>query len=101
MRRLEKVSVATALCAGMLRIIAATRFSLRGLIRRLLTMHCASESARRRGADGLLISASLRLLVGGVPGEGPRRRELPELVANHVLGHLHRQKLVAVVDAEG
>src|SRR4051794_11778512 len=101
MRRLLKVSVATAFCAGRLRIIAASRFSLRGLTRRLLMMHCASLSARPRGWDGLLISASLRLLVGGMAREGPRRRELAELVADHVLGHLHRQEFVAVVDAEG
>jgi hypothetical protein len=33
--------------------------------------------------------------------EGPRRRELAELVADHVLGDQHRDELVAVVDAEG
>src|SRR5271166_1768525 len=34
-------------------------------------------------------------------GESARRRELAELVPDHVLVHLHRQELVAVVDAEG
>src|SRR5215213_9444336 len=32
--------------------------------------------------------------------EGTGRRELAELVADHLLSHLHRNVLVAVVDAE-
>src|SRR3954462_2392093 len=32
--------------------------------------------------------------------EGARRRELAKLVPDHFLGHLHRNVLVAVVDAE-
>src|ERR1700733_668987 len=101
MRRLLNVSVATARCAGRLRIIAATRFSLRGLTRRLLTIACASVSGRPRSCFGLLISAAPRLLVGRVTAEGAGRREFAELVADHVLVHLHRQELVAVVDPEG
>src|SRR5208337_3673078 len=81
MRRLLKVSVATARWAGRLRIIAATRFSLRGLTRRLLTMACASVSGRPRSCFGLLMSAAPRLLVGGMAAEGACRRELAELVA--------------------
>src|SRR6266567_2536362 len=100
MRRLLNVSVATAVAAGRLRIRPATRFSLRGLTRRLLTMAWASCSAMGRGLFGLLMSAPLRLLVGRVPGKGTRRRELAELVPHHVLGHLHRQEFVTVVDAE-
>ena len=52
---------------------------------------------------GLLAHASdpLRLLVGGVAVEGAGRRELAEFVADHVLGHQHRDEFVAVVDAEG
>ncbi len=34
-------------------------------------------------------------------GEGPRRRELAELVADHVLRHEHREELVTVIDTEG
>src|SRR3546814_13313476 len=45
-------------------------------------------------------SAPLRLLVGRVAVERPRRRELTELVADHVLGHQNRPKLLPVVDAE-
>src|SRR5262245_60672839 len=33
--------------------------------------------------------------------EHARRRELPELVADHLLGHQHRNVLLAVVHAEG
>src|SRR6202012_1845080 len=100
-RRLLNFSVATALPAGRFRIIAATRFSLRGLIRRLLTMHWASVSGRPRSWDGLLISAAPRLLVGRVTAEGAGRREFTELVTDHVLIHLHGQELVAVVDPKG
>src|SRR5262249_4969697 len=32
---------------------------------------------------------------------GPGRRELTEFVADHVLGHQHRDEFLAVVDAEG
>src|SRR5690606_12592564 len=39
----------------------------------------------------------LALAVGCVPSEGPSRRELTELVTDHVLGHVHRNELVAVV----
>src|SRR5271165_3407879 len=101
MRRLLKVSVATARSAGRLRIIAATRFSLRGLIRRLLTMHCASVSGRPRSCFGLLMSAAPRLLVRRMTGESAGWREFTELVADHVLVHLHRQEFVPVVDPEG
>src|SRR6185437_1324757 len=100
MRRLLNVRVATALCAGRFRIRAATRFSFRGLIRRLLTIAWASWSSRPRGCFGLLMSASLRLLVGRVAGERAGRGELAELVADHVLVHLHGQELVAVIDTE-
>src|ERR1700722_7474686 len=101
MRRLLKVRVATARCAGRLRIIAATRLSLRGLTRRLLTIACASLSPKFRGPGGLLMSASLRLLVGGMASEGPRWRKFAELVADHVLVDLNREELMAVVNAEG
>src|ERR1700744_3621672 len=98
MRRLLKVSTFSAFCAGRLRIIPATRFSLRGEMRRLLMMHWASVSARPRSCFGLLMLASLRLLVGRVTGERAGRRELAELVPHHVLVHLHGQEFVPVVD---
>src|SRR5262249_21625395 len=40
------------------------------------------------------------LLVARVVMEGARRRELAELVAHHLLGDVHRDELLAVVDAE-
>src|SRR4029453_7263418 len=40
------------------------------------------------------------LLVARVVMEGPRRRELAELVTDHLLGDVHRDELPAVVDAE-
>src|SRR5690606_14379631 len=52
-------------------------------------------SARRRAAR-----RSLGLAVGTVPVEHPRRRELPELVTDHFLGHQHRYMFLPVVDAE-
>jgi len=33
--------------------------------------------------------------------EGPRRREFAELVADHIVGHQHRDELLSVIDAEG
>src|SRR5690242_11566843 len=42
--------------------------------------------------------------LGGAPGvafEGARGRKLAELVANHVLGHIHRDKLAAIVNRNG
>src|SRR3954447_960165 len=102
MRRLLKVSVVTASAARRPRIRPAARFSLRGLTRMLRRTACASVSGRVRSCFGLLIgSAPLRLLVGAVPREGPRRRELAELVADHVLRDLHRDEFLPVVDPEG
>lgn len=36
-----------------------------------------------------------------VPTEGARRCKLTEAVANHVLGHIDRNKLLTVVDGKG
>src|SRR5438045_3325251 len=36
-----------------------------------------------------------------VPLEHPRRRELAEFVSHHVLGHVHRNKLLPVVYRDG
>src|SRR5258705_11935922 len=49
-------------------------------------------SGRRSRPDGLLVAA--------VTVEGARRRELAELVPNHVLGDADRDVLVPVIDAE-
>src|SRR5260221_12196866 len=102
MRRLLKVSSASAAEAFLPRISCATRVSLRGLMRRLRSTASASVSCRRRGADFLPIALlPLRLLVRGVAVERAGRRELAELMPDHVLGNHHRNELLAVVDAEG
>src|SRR3979490_3292772 len=91
MRRLLKVSCASAGRVPSPRIDCATRLSLRALQRSMLATARASLSAPRRGADFLLIALRpLRLLVGRVAVEGAGRRELAELVADHVLVDHHR-----------
>src|SRR5260370_34913314 len=101
MRRREKVSSASALAASLPRIISATRFSLRGLVRRARRTAEASVSSSRRSAACLPISAPPRPLVAGVPVEGPGWRKLAEFVADHILGHQHRDEFVPVIDAKG
>ena len=58
-----------------------------GLMRSVRRTARASLSASRRGALALPMLLPLRLLVGGVAGEGPGRRELAELHADHVFRH--------------
>src|SRR5262245_61572617 len=92
------------------RISCATRLSFCGETRRLRATALAALSSSARGADFLPILPSLRrrrrrrparrLLVAGVTVEGARRRELAELVADHLLGDEDRDVLVAVVHAE-
>src|SRR5438128_8275539 len=104
MRRREKVSSATAAAASLPRIVCATRFSLRGLVRSARKKAEASLSSSRRGAEGLPISSPLGPsgpLVASVAVEGAGRRELAEFVADHVLGHQHRDEFVPVIDAKG
>src|SRR5262249_24896451 len=95
-------SAVTALPASMPLIMPATSASLRGLVRRLVATARASVSAWRPGCfDFAMALLPLRLLVGAVAVEGARRRELAELVPHHVLGHVDRHVLLAVVDGEG
>src|SRR6185369_12227503 len=103
MRFFEKVSSLTADDAFLPRMVAATRSSLRGLTRTVRSTALASFSASRRLLEGLLIAALLLrdLLVARVGREGAGRRELAELVTDHLLGDVHRDELLAVVDAEG
>src|SRR5712691_9027549 len=56
----------------------------------------SSPSRRRRGRR-----RAFRLPVRRVAVEGARRRELAELVADHLLGDEHRNVLLPVVDPEG
>src|ERR1700693_5597139 len=101
MRRREKDNSARAAAASLPRIVWATRFSLRALVRSARRKAEASLSSSRRSADCLVMSAPPRPLVAGMPVEGPGRRELAEFVADHVLGHQYRDEFVPVVDAEG
>src|SRR5262245_18067408 len=66
-----------------------SRFALPIVFRLRLTL----PSGRRFGPDGLLVAA--------VAVEGTRRRELAELVPDHVLRHADGNVLLAVVDTEG
>src|SRR6516162_1007293 len=100
MRRWEKVSSARAAAAALPRIVSATRLSLRGLVRRLRRQAWASVSSRRRGAVGLPISAPPRPLVARMTVKSSGRRELAELVTDHVLGDQHGDEFVAIIDAE-
>src|SRR4029079_9427373 len=102
MRFLEKVSSFTADDAFLPRMVAATRSGLRGLTRTVRSTALASFSASRRLLEGLLIAALLLrdLLVARVGREGAGRRELAELVTDHLLGDVHRDEFPAVVDAE-
>src|ERR1700756_5459391 len=85
------------------RISCATRLSFCGLTRSIRATALASLSARARSRFGLLMAKSsspLGFLVARMAVEGPRRRELAELVADHFLVDRNRHVLLAVVDAE-
>src|SRR5271169_5516671 len=101
MRRRENVSSASACSAARPRMSSATRLSLRGLVRIEAAKAIASLSPSRRSAAFLPMLFPLRLSIRGMAIEDPGRRELAEFVTDHILGHQHRNKLVAVVDAEG
>src|SRR5688500_10546685 len=60
----------------------------------------ASLSLRARSVFGLLILLPLGLLVGRVTVISTGRSELAKLVADHFLGDVHRDMLLAVMDAE-
>src|SRR6478609_3416500 len=95
MRLREKLRSASALSTFLPRISWASRFSFCGLTRRSLVTALASLSAsvRSRAALPITLSSSSPC--------GPRRRELAEFVADHVLGDQHRNMLMAVMHAEG
>src|SRR5215510_6283319 len=114
MRLCEKVNAASALSAVLPRIDCATRLSLRGLVRMFRPTARAWVSERERLCAGLPIGrcgsgragrggafTDLGFTVPGVAVENACRRELAELVADHVLGDHDRYVLLSVVDAEG
>src|SRR3954470_12613982 len=85
------------------RISCATRLSFCGLTRSMRATALASLSGRARSREGLLIvlsSSLLGFLVARMAMEGPRRRELAELVTDHFLVDRYRHVLLAVVDPE-
>src|SRR5262249_16722058 len=97
-----KVRSASAVATFLPRMSWATRFSFCDEMRIMLVRARASVSLGARSCLGLPIaSGPLGLLVGRVAMERPRRRELAELVADHVLADEHGDVLVAVMDAEG
>src|SRR2546430_17380100 len=101
MRRREKVSSASAAEAVLPRIVWATRLSLRGLVRRPRMDAAASLSSSPRSAAGFPMSAPSRLLVAGVAVKSPGRRELAQLVPDHVFADQHRGEFLPVLEAEG
>src|ERR1700754_1995252 len=110
MRLRENSRSARAVATFLPRLSPATRLSFCGLTRSMRATAWASFSESARSCAFLLIARyplarrrtgrALRLAIGGVAVEGAGRRELAELVADHFLGHQHRNVLVAVVDAE-
>ena len=97
-------SSASAAATFLPRIDCATRFSLRGLRaehpRHRPSPRCRRAARARASACPSLTSSSPSCR-RRVAVEGAGRRELAELVADHVLGDEHRDVLLAVVDAEG
>src|SRR5215813_12003739 len=111
MRLRENSRSASAVATFLPRISCASRLSFCGLTRSILATAFASFSASVRGWLFLLMSSprsrqrarrrsALGLAVGRVAVERAGRRELAELVADHLLGDEHRDVLVAVVNAE-
>src|SRR5215831_17733692 len=99
----ENCKSASAAEAFRPRISCATRLSFCGLTLSIRATALASLSARLRSRFGLLIASSsslLGFLVARMAVEGPRRRELAELVTDHFLVDRDRHVLLTVVDAE-
>src|ERR1700694_2446057 len=124
MRLRENSRSASAAATFLPRINCASRLSFCGLPRSMRATALASLSARLRSRAFLLILLSLgsaggrrcrarrrarhgrtggalRLAIGRMAVERARRRELAELVADHLFRHHHRNVLLPIVDAEG
>src|SRR5580700_10167003 len=119
----ENSRSASAVATFLPRMSAASRLSFCGDTRSIRAIALASLSARLRSCARLPIGSpsrrrcrrrrrrawrraraggrALRLAVGRMAVEGARRRELAELVADHLLGDQHRDVLLPVVDPEG
>src|SRR6185369_4519038 len=59
-----------------------------------------SRTPRTIALVSIVCSLALGLLVGRVTLEGPRQREFAELVADHLVGHVHGDVLLAVVHGD-
>src|SRR3954451_7461985 len=70
------------------------------LVRFLAHRFSVLNLARCRGSRGRRARAALGLAVRRMAIKGARRGELAELMADHLFAHLHRNVLVAVVNAE-
>src|SRR5258705_1065864 len=106
---LPRIRPATRLSfCGLTRSMRATALaSFSGSVRSwaFLLMGSASRCRRRRGGCGrggwrARTGAAFRLAVRRMAVEHARRRELAELVADHLLGDQHGNVLLPVVDAE-
>src|SRR5947209_9459933 len=123
MRLRENSRSASAVATFLPRINCATRLSFCGLTRSMRATALASVSERLRSRFFLLIALASRLsgrrcgsrrcrgrsraggalglAVGRMAVEHAGRRELAELVADHLLGDHYRNVLLPVVDAKG
>src|SRR3982750_2478277 len=71
---------------------------IRSATRRPLSVD--SRTPRTIALVSIVCSLALGLLVGRVTLEGPRQREFAELVADHLVGHVHGNVLLAVVHGD-
>src|SRR5688572_10869829 len=88
----------TASCTSLPRIRSATRRALRGVTRRKRSLAWTSMVS----SSSLLLPLGRDLfLLAGMAAEGARGAELAQLVAHHVLAHVHRDELRPVVHGDG
>src|SRR6478735_5093953 len=93
------VNASTARASGTLRprTCSATTRALRADVRTHLAW---ARTVGMSVVTANLALLHLRLAVAGVAAEQPRRRELAELVPDHLLGHEDRHVLAPVVDGD-
>src|SRR5947209_4407604 len=100
MRFRENSRSANARSTFLPRMSWASRLSFCGLMRSMRATALASVSLNPRSFFALDMSGPLCLLVRRVAMERAGRRELAELVSDHVFRHVDRNVLVAVMHAE-
>src|SRR5574337_1353707 len=74
---------------------------IRSATRRPLSTDRRTPRRTARVSVAMVLSLFLGFLVRRVPLEGAREGELAELVADHLIGHVHRHVLLAVVHGNG